>query len=639
VTSRGFVASAAALAAIAVLPAAADAAGRPVFATTTPITLEPGATTTALVCRGAGGRPKASVTVDGLPDGALVIDGSTAPSVNVPIKPSTCTRLQLQAASSAAPGTGTLAIATDRGVARRTIAIVKRSPTAAPVAPLGELTLKANHHGPFARGSDLVQGEIPFGPYAPATELTPDALPAPANTVAVLQSGSDLAYLVKSGGPKPADAEHGLAALLVDLDGANSTGTYKGTITYVKDDGTNGTIAVSVLVGDSIWWCILAVVVGVLLSLLVPLISQRLWPETSMLLTRERLPRKYRAAVATFNELAGDRAGIPQLTSGDIGAFVESLKAANRAYYRSHFLVDYDADDYKKVQDLLDQKDEELAYLRDKSGLVADLATLRDAIAGFEGAGREEPRLLAAARTRLQPQTIAAGAATQLGVDARAFSAALASWPALYDRLVADEALADELRARLPREGLWWSEHLDERLASAQGSLTRARGGLLLAETPDALSAAGVPGLLDEAEVALTELAPLLMPERGRGVGEGLPELGVTMLLPSRTSFRTYANELAFPRLAIAVYKRLAESPRVEDAAVKLAYGTLGLAGYFLIVLLALAGALATTLPTVFSPTFGSVSDYLTALGIGSAAGVASKAVLDGVANMRRAPR
>jgi hypothetical protein len=145
--------------------------------------------------------------------------------------------------------------------------------------------------------------------------------------------------------------------------------------------------------------------------------------------------------------------------------------------------------------------------------------------------------------------------------------------------------------------------------------------------------------LLDEAEVALTELAPLLMPERGRGVGEGLPELGVTMLLPSRTSFRTYANELAFPRLAIAVYKRLAESPRVEDAAVKLAYGTLGLAGYFLIVLLALAGALATTLPTVFSPTFGSVSDYLTALGIGSAAGVASKAVLDGVANMRRAPR
>jgi hypothetical protein len=105
-------------------------------------------------------------------------------------------------------------------------------------------------------------------------------------------------------------------------------------------------------------------------------------------------------------------------------------------------------------------------------------------------------------------------------------------------------------------------------------------------------------------------------------------------------SLTLQASRLALPlRDLFGQAKGLVRSPGTERTATALTYGTVGLAGYALVTVLAVGGAIATGLIAVYSDTFGSLGNYLTAFGIGGAAGVTSKALIDAIANMRRAPR
>jgi hypothetical protein len=653
--------------AVGLLPSSAAADGHIEFAASAPLTVSAGASSVVQICAVGTKTVPVTFAVDGLPMSSIDVEGVSGPAPRA-VPAGACTQIKVSA-SSAAKGSGTLVAASDGSVARRAITVAKAGSDSAPVAPLEAVSLSARHYPFGLGGSSLVVKDIPFGPYKVGQSLDVSAIDAPAGTVAVLQSGSSRAYLVRDGSAQPADAR-GIAELPVRLEGAASTGAYTGSASFTDADGKTAHIKLTVSVGDPIWACIGVILLGIFITALATLLSQRTWPSISLYRFRNGLEDRYRDAVDAFNKQtaslnapkpsAADDTAEPgrrgseeptlkllvlEVDSDAIDLYSRQLKQAYERYVRQHPLVDPDSSDYTALQSLIEKAKDDVDYLADPHGLRKALTDLRDALVDFdqsESAEDKSPKLADGARNLFVDGAVGVGDATTRGADAAAFTSLLQQWPALLKRLNTLESWAQELRERADNRD--WPHRQIER---ADATLARVRVALFDTQSPSDFAAQKVIGLLDDAEAFLIDAEKYFRPRLERvaqtkAAAAAVEAESLVAYSASRTrlSLSFQATRLALPmRGVVEQAKQLVRSPAVEKSVTALAYGTVGVAGYTLVTLLAVGAAVAASLTTVYSPTFGSLGDYLTVLGIGGASAVASKALIDAIANMRRAPR
>jgi len=617
---------------LATSAAGADPAAPFDFGGTGTLQVVPGMPTSTELCNGTGAAVTAQLSTEGF--AFSLVPGATAPVLTDPtatIPAGSCSAIKVAVAAGALLAgsyDGTLVAASIDGVARRAVTIA-----AAPGALAGvvtDITLAARHD-PFREHSTLIgAASIPLGPYAPNTSIV-----VPPGTTAILQNGSHLAYLkVKGGVTKLEVNPRGFANLPVDIDGASKTGTYKGVIAL----GTSK-VNVSVAVGDSIWFCILAISAGIALALGAAIFSLRWYPGHRLRVVRKNLLKDQQAAVTSYNGAAAEdnlpRLGIDPDKTGAYGAKV--IAAWNR-YKRRTVIVDSESPDYKAIRALVDGAENDRSYLSGSDGLVEALSNLKKALDGFTAPAGNEPLFRSAAAKLLDPQNLGPGDATTLGASAAAYTDLLGHWPTLWRLLGEYESWLFALAARVPEDDL-------QLLQRPMATLAEIAYELVAVDSVEAFDHARVEADFTQAYEELSALGWIYHPVAPGEVAPGGRTSPAVELYAAKLSLaggkpdlQAAATHIAQPALHVVdAARRAITAPQELHTAVENLAGRVSRpASYGIVAALALSGSLSTGLTTIYSDTFGSLGNYLTAFGLGSAAGIASKAILDSITAMRK---
>ena len=599
------------LALLATSAAGADPAASFDFGGTGALTVAPGTPTTTELCNGTGSAVTARLSTEGF-------SGATAPVLTEPaatIPAGSCSAIKVSVPAGVLPAGAhdvTLVAVSSAGVARRAVTISAGSGALA--GAVTEITLAARHY-PFAQHAGLIGGQsIPLGPYAKGTEVVP-----PTGTVAILQNGSHRAYLVVNvpTGTKTLTLDHGFANLPVALSGATTTGTYKGVVTL----GTS-TVNLSVAVGDPLWLCALAIVAGIFVAVAAALLSQRWFPGWRLRRFGRALTAELNKAVAAYTSARGPRSHLPELwiSKKRVKAYAARVDAAYARYKKQTVLIDPDSAEYKAVRKLVDDADDDAAFLGAKNGLVDALRKLKRALDRFKPPANERPRFVDAAKKLLEEKAVGPGDATTLAASAAAYTALLEQWPKLRQALADYQAWLDELTKRLPKG--------DALLRPPTAILDQIAYELVAADSVEAFQHAAVQADLDRAYQELSELGWIYHPPaRGaaqyyafaHAVGQPVDQPAVQAAPPLLDHVHPEVSSAKLHSALEEVTGRLARP-----------------ASYGVVSLLAVATALSVGLPTLYSDTFGSFGNYLTAFGLGGAAGIASKTILDGFSSVRK---
>jgi hypothetical protein len=624
---------------ISALALAAPASGDPAPALdfaggdTTAIALAAGRTAGPLICNGTASRVVVHLLVQ-----EFVFKRTPAYSGPVVRLPATlsigareCRPARISVARySLAGGTysGSVVAVSRVGIARRTLVITAPGGAEAPVGAAETVTLEARHY-PLSHHANLIGSTvIPLGPYPPGSSVTPLA-----GTIAVLQNGSHLAYLTVPPGTTALTAKAGFANLPVNLDGASKTGHYKGDVVFgVGPTATK--VSIDVAVGDPIWMCVLALFAGIALAVVSALFAQRLFPERKLRLFEDGLKGSFAAAVEQYNEALGDGddggggGDLSPLTinSGAALDYVAKIRTAFERYKQSTLLIDTESDEYKAISKLIDDAENDIAFLGDSDGLIKWMRELAEAIAKFPS-GDPEPGVMAGARGLLTTRALGPGDATSLAASAAAYVEILKHWPRLWRRLVDDETWLTKLGAQ-PDAGT-----VTDRLRTIDGKLQQVRSELFGPVDSAGFDLPAIEQHLDWAEDGLWALRWLDQQPIERDM------LGVVASeLAYRPTFR--AEVTALPALhVIDVARRAVAAPQIRAEVSQIAGRAVGPASYTLVTLLALSGSLATGLTTLYTDTFGSFTNYVTAVGVGGATGIGAKAILDGIGSLRKVGR
>lgn len=613
------------LVALAVVPAAnADPAASFDFASSGSLAVVPGVPTTAVLCNGTASPVTAQLSTEGF-QVALAL---TAPAVT--IGSGSCATIKVAATAGVAlPGShdGVLVAVSAAGVARRAVTILA-APAAAVVA-VTDLTLAARHY-PGTKHATLIGGKsIPLGPYAPGTLVR-----RPTGTLAVLQNGSHRADLVAVGTKPLVTQSDGFADLPVTIDGARKTGTYKGTVTFGASTAT-----VAVAVGDPLWVCILAILAGIAFAVLAALEPQRFFPRLRLWLFRHGLDAQLTKAKDAYMQARGEQSSLPALTidSDKVAVYTSNIKNAFKAYKRRTLLIDSESPDYKAIQKLVDDATKDVSVLASKDGLIDVLAKLNKALGDFEkrpDLGR--PKFLAPAHELFHQESLGPGDATTLAQAAAAYTTLLSHWSQLWLLHAGYRSWLSDLTKEAQAADL----HL---LHRPEATLIEIACELVEVGSVEAFDHSRIQAHFDRAYDELSALGWIYHPSASGGtapverpLSAVLRTEAVAFAAPRSLQIRAATIEPQPVLQLLDAARRSVGSPDVRVAVERAAGRVAGTASSVVVIAVAAAGALSTGLATIYSGTFGSLANYLTAFGLGGVASVASKAILDGITAVRK---
>ncbi|HEY8645717.1 MAG TPA: hypothetical protein VIL77_07570 [Gaiellaceae bacterium] len=621
-------------------PVAALAASAPAFefAATSAVELVPGKSAKLALCNGSSGDVQATVLAEGFAFSRAA--GFVRAVLSLPAKPVAiaaggCATFTVTVPAGALqPGTypGSLVATSAAGIARRAL-VVSMTPDGDPAPALADVTLEARHY-PFSHHASLIgAASLPLGPY----EGNVKAVAVKPGRIAVLENGGHRAFLVAPPNADTLKVENGWAQLPVTIEGASKTGTYTGDVAFGDKKMT-----VHVATGDPIWLCIAAILLGIAVAGAALLCGQLLWPWITLERWGLNLRFDYQDAVDAYNAaLEGANGGArPDLPTLEVAVkklddYSRSVGKAFIRYRKRTVLVDPNSDEYKPIQEKLDSTDRDLELIRDPEQLLGKLIALRKALEPFltsEQLEQAPPAFIAGALTLFdEVKYIAVGDATELAASADAYTELASKWPELEQRLALYERWVTQLKVAEPQGE--WDPQLPRALHAAESKVKQARYELYSAGDRTAFDRLRGEQHLDEAYALLSSLGWLYHP------GDPAPSVGRELFsADSRLQTLDWTGSLlrAGPRWAVRTAREAAASPEIRAATAGAAKTTVGALSVGLILVLAIGGALATGLTTVYSDTFGSLSDYLTAVGLGGTAGVAAKAIVDGIGGLRR---
>jgi hypothetical protein len=596
---------------VLLLPAAARADNPPAFAfsATTPLALSAGDSASVRVCNGTARPLTVTFVVEGLkgfraePDELPALASGTCKGIHV-----------IAPASIGADSEGTIVATSDAGVIRRSVA---SSNANASKPATTSLTLRAEHYVGSKHAHLVGSAALPLGPYSASVAPT---VVGPSGVLGVLQQGGHRAYLKVPDGAKRTD-DHGFVNVPLDIDGASSTGKYTGQLSI-----GNKQVSVTVNVGDPWWLCALAILLGLGFAAFTTVFTQRWWGRWQAMRTADAIPESLVAAIDAYNAGAGGR---PHLQPDPDGAsdYVAKVKEAYGHAMRRRLLPDPASDGYKAYLKLVDDVQDDAAFIREPNGLAVALEKLDSKLDSLRRSilGAKPHRLMAAASSVLS-NPLAPGEGVGRAALAEKYSALLGAWPRLWR--VADEYWTwfEELRRRC----------VSPLLLSAGATLVEVRADLLHARTADAIDVGDLDAKLRLVHHRLWEVAV------GPAAEGAIQTLGWPRPAPSVLSVQGLpavslrASPTFVPGLPPIAW------PSIEHAAARIAHVARETGdraatpvAYTLVIVLAVAGALSTGLLAVYSSTFGSVTDYVTAVGLGGTAVVAAKAVLDAVGGLK----
>jgi hypothetical protein len=587
-----------------------------------------------------------------VPDEVILLaprEQDQSPSGRFTLVPGDCVSLTVKARADqpldAGAYAGVLSVSSaSAGLVRLNVTItVDASPKV--IKPTGAVTdapLRANRDGPFGRPFGGVEmedaGKLPLKAPKAGEKLE---LPAPGTFVGSIYNGTERArvYVADADVVTRADAWF----LPLRVESVDEVGDYAGKLDIAGSGKDDEAVAVKLSVTDDVEWALLALVLGALLPVFVVQLPLQRWrPQIGLWWHRRQLPSRYEEAGEAFKQLDTDSrfSGFARPSDERISAYTDAAKANTKRYARSVVFFDVGTDAYKALVTALRQAEDDGECLGAKDGLYQSLDELDQALDELIGfcnqnqlSGRTPPRLARTAEALMTGKELEVGEATARADAADDFVKFIGEWKAMAQR-----ARDLELWLRLVAQA--WDRMPDEDRASLErAAVSVAEAKLKLSAAPDrgALDDVRAQHNLDGAYERIAYLAAKYhrpQPEAGTPLTQFPVQWGQFALLAQRDRLAldlAGASQLTRDEIRLDL-PEIHVSPAVAGAVIKGLRWTLDLA---ILGASAIIGAAAGLSTLYFGKTFGTDSDYWTAILVGASSQVLSKAVLDAVTQMR----
>jgi hypothetical protein len=356
--------------------------------------------------------------------------------------------------------TGTLLlVGAGGGSARLTMTVMNVKETAAkPDAATEPATLSITSPSPVSGGGDTMlllksategESKLAIGEGCDPAAPTEQACPFIGN----LYRGSQIVRVRVIGQSKP-NLASGVQEVPVRLHSSDHpVGDFAGTVTL---PGSSPPIKVKLTAKDA-WWCaVIALLVGVLVTLAIQLWNGRWQPKDALLERARALPARY-------GDSSG--AGEPTITVSKKGlrAYRKAVQRSIEQYASSVVEFDTTSAAYKAIDASLKLAEEDAVVLTSKSGLARAIGTLeREAIATTNSLHAKEvmdvPEILRLAAEMRKRVPLQVGEATKRANQADELLPTLVEWHKLASRLLANvvwmQALASNARLATRRSTL-----------------------------------------------------------------------------------------------------------------------------------------------------------------------------------------
>lgn len=428
----------------------------------------------------------------------------------------------------------------------------------------------------------------------------------------------------------------GVISVPVRVKGLEGVGTYSGTLTAGGVDFEE-----QLLLSDTLWWAVVCVVIGLVSSVLLLLITKRLWPVASLKDRANRLGDKYEKSLKAFKgrleetEQALRVAGSSRKEAEEVKKELKGyeIDARNIESYRNSFIrhfedyvgdsffVDTSSQEYKDVFALLESAEADARHLGSRDGFgkaLKDLAVCLDSFARFlrdDLRPKRSPALAVSAAAPLKGGELKANAAKEISARARERVDLIATWRKSATRVRRYEVWAALLAEKLKHRKPWPPKEDAEKLTLVAAKIVEAENELLDAEDASALKDLGTAEDLEEAYEVLA----------GLGAKYDVWPPIKPLSSPATLSAAPFQNPDA-PKDKLAIEPLVDEaehelpSPPTKTVSMEPVFGNAWAAlALVLGVLLAVLGVLATQVYPAAGTPFGTTKDYLAAIAAGAA--------------------
>lgn len=433
------------------------------------------------------------------------------------------------------------------------------------------------------------------------------------------------------------DTSSGVAKLAISIDGLDDTGGYSGQLNLAGTGTADDAFKLEVELKDSVWWAVLALLVGAALVILPELFLRRWRIEWQLHKWRREIGPRYgrgkvnRTPPPGFGDLTPPHDFEPPTTKM-VEGYSDSLDTAIRTYAESTWYYDTTSKPYAKILTSIERAREDASYLYAEDGLAKALDDLRTAVEDLARFVRESrfradrtPAIVIAAAGLLRGKTLEVGEAKTRGKRAKEHTELIATWIDLARQMLRHQLWAAALANRALNDAD------KEALAVATGKVNEARRELLEAGDAATLKRLGTPGELEAGYAALATLGGRYGVWVTPGSADSEPRVETT-----GTPLDLREDDLArclgpsvwpdeAPRQSVTALVAKTETATASPAEPVVLRHSRRWVGDVAVLLLGVAAATVTALDEVyFGKSFGSTEDYVKLVFAGTAgAGIA----------------
>lgn len=593
------------------------------------------------------------------------------------IGPLSCAAVRVKARGTRTPDpgtyTGVVAVFGPSGLLRRELTISVPKSGATPGegrSVLEAVTLTARREAlpPWEKTSELNHSRTLA--FVPKVAGKQPPLPPPETLLGTLQHDDtgDRARVLVDG--KPRQGTHGRLLLPIRVEGADKVGTYKGALGVAAGGADPIKVEATVKVGDWISLAIATIILGALLATIGLLWLQRWQPWLHLRRRRNRLTTTYEKAERAFeSEFANKPFVSYAVTPTSVAAYCSDLKEALDRYRHNTFVFDRASEDYKKIVRMTQTAEDDAAVLAD-GAVGKSLSALQTSLKKFieELAGdpdfqypRGHPSFVVRAARLVWPTApvkpgsdeaasaeLAVGQPTSIASQADSYVALIGVWTAMSEK--AKRYLRWTLYLQSKAGEMQWEDR--RILASAAARIVEAKNEMFDAVDADELKSLETEADLQRAYGALAYLGARYgwSPPPSDTSFEELLERARVVELTERAQSRHYlyrAVETApdvtpeqMAKMLAAESSAVGELPEINAALTETVARSIAWLGDAGALALALATGVVVGLVAFYDQeTFGSLNDYLKALGLGAGATVIAKSLVETLAQIRRVER
>jgi hypothetical protein len=270
---------------------------------------------------------------------------------------------------------------------------------------------------------------------------------AKCTSIGNLYKGDDVIEVFLAG---PISREDDLARLPIRIEGSGEVGDYEGVLDPAGNGEEAEAVKAKLNLTDSIWWAVLALLIGTAIALLVQLWTGRWRPKRLLQWRKRQLVDSFVEAVEALNaRKVNCRDGqVFQVILDEhaVEAYAKEVETAIKSYSWSTLLFNTESDAYKQIESSLTSAEDDSKLLAAESGLQKSFVALGAAVDKTEALlvnyhlVARVPELLTRARALLAETTFSVGDASARAKSATAMAASLKSWQKLAERVLGDEA-------------------------------------------------------------------------------------------------------------------------------------------------------------------------------------------------------